>query len=209
MKIVLLFFCGVLGLILLIILLLISSTIKLNVERLNISNYEKGFKKSKIAKEFKIFIELHLFGKIKIAKIRINKKILKKLNVENDFKDLKKDAQLIKKVNILEILKLLKIKLEKLNLKAEIGTEDVMITVFLVTFISTVVGIICRNVEQNKVEFNIMPLYQFGNAINFRLNCIINVKVVHIIYVIYILLKKGMIKNERTSNRRSYDYSYE
>ena len=209
MKIVLLFFCGVLGLLLLIILLLIFSTIKLNVERLNISNYEKGFEKSKIAKEFKIFIELYLFGKIKIAKIRINKKILKKLNVENDLRDLKKDVQLIKKVNIFEIFKLLKIKLERLNLKAEIGTEDVMITVFLVTFISTALGIICRNAEQNKVEFNIMPLYQFGNAINFRLNCIINVKIVHIIYVIYILLKKGMIKNERTSNRRSYDYSYE
>lgn len=54
-----------------------------------------------------------------------------------------------------------------------------------------------------------MPMYRFGNSINLSLNCIINVKMVHIIYVIYILLKKGMIKNERTSNRGAYDYSYE
>ena len=209
MKIVLLFFCGIFAFLVLIIFLLILSTIKLNVEKLDISNYERGFKKGKIIKEFRVFIELHLFDKIKIAKFKISNKFLEKLNVENDLKDLKKDVQLIKKINIFEIFKVLKIKLERLNLKVEIGTEDVMITVFLVTFISTAVGIICRNADQNKVKFNIMPLYQFGNAINFRLNCIINVKMVHIIYVIYILLKKGMIKNERTSNRRSYDYSYE
>ncbi len=209
MKIVLLFFCGILGLILLLLFLLITSTIKLNVEKVNISNYENGFKKNKLVKEFRIYVELHLFGKIKIAKIKISKKLIEKINEKNNIKDLKKDVELAKKVNIFEVLKLLKPKLEKLNLITEIGTEDVMITVFLVTFISTIVSCICRSASQEKVKFNIMPLYKFGNSINFKLNCIINVKMVHIIYVIYILLKKGMIKNERTSNRRSYDYSYE
>ena len=63
--------------------------------------------------------------------------------------------------------------------------------------------------DYKKTNFKIIPLYKYGNAINFRLNCIINVKLVHIIHIIYILSKKGMIKNERASNRRSYDYSYE
>lgn len=66
-----------------------------------------------------------------------------------------------------------------------------------------------RNVDPNKTEFRIIPLYNFGNSIKFNLNCIISVKIVHIIYVIYILLKTRRRKNERTSNRRSYDYSYE
>jgi len=70
-------------------------------------------------------------------------------------------------------------------------------------------GIIFGITNPKKSEFIVKPLYNLGNSIKFNLNCIISVKVVHIIYVIYILLKKRRASNERASNRRSYDYSYE
>ncbi len=209
MKIVLLFFCAIIGIIILSIILLIFSTIRLNVKKVKISNFENGIKKKKLEKEFIIYIELCLFGKLKIARIKLTKNLIDKMQIKADIKNLKRDAQLLKNINILEIIKKLKIKTSKLNLQAQLGTEEVTLTVFLVTFISTVTSILFRNTDYKNVDYNIMPLYQFGNTINFYLNCIINVKMVHIIYVIYILLKKGMIKNERTSNRRSYDYSYE
>ena len=209
MKLVLLFFCGILGIFIFIILLLLLSTIKLNISKLNIKNFENGVKFKKIKKDFEIYLELCLFGKIKYAKIKIDKKKIQKLKIKNSFKDIKKDAEILKNIKIGEIVKKLKVDIEKLNLSLELGTEEITLTVFLVTIISTLLGIALHNQNKENIDFNIVPLYQFGNSVNLKLNCIIDVKIVHIIYVIYILLKKGMIKNERTSNRRSYDYSYE
>ena len=203
MKLVLLFFCGILGIFIFIILLLLLSTIKLNISKLNIVKFKK------IKKDFEIYLELCLFGKIKYAKIKIDKKKIQKLKIKNSFKDIKKDAEILKNIKIGEIVKKLKVDIEKLNLSLELGTEEITLTVFLVTIISTLLGIALHNQNKENIDFNIVPLYQFGNSVNLKLNCIIDVKIVHIIYVIYILLKKGMIKNERTSNRRSYDYSYE
>ena len=209
MKLVLLFFCAIFILIILSIILIIFFTIKLNIANISFNNFENGIKKKKIDKEFLVYIELYVFGKIKVMKIKVTDRMLKKLHVQENMKDIKKDVEVAKKVKLPEIIKALKIKFDKVNFEAQIGTEELFLTVFLVAIISSLFGIVLKNCEYKNINYKIMPLYQFGNTINFRLNCIINVKMVHIIYVIYILLKKGMIKNERTSNRRSYDYSYE
>lgn len=209
MKIVLLFFCAILGLIIFAIILLILSSIKLNIEKANISNFENGIKKKKLKKEFLIYVELHLFGKIRIARIELKHKIFKKAREKLAKQSISSDMEKLKEINIVEIIKKLRIKIENINLEAQIGIEDVILTVGVVTVLSAILGIIFRNAKPRAVYYNIMPLYQFGNSVNFRLNCIISVKMVHIIHVIYILFKKGRIKNERTSNRRSYDYSYE
>ena len=92
-----------------------------------------------------------------------------------------------------------------------------MLTTYAIPFISTLISfflkLTVKNVNlRNKREYyyKIEPVYN-TNIINLRLNCIINVKMVHIINIIYIFLnKKGRSdKYERTSNRRSYDYSNE
>ena len=209
MKIVLLFFCAILGIILFSFILLILSSIRLNVVKAKIGNFENGIKKQKIEQEFIIYLELCLFNKIKIARIRLKKGLLYKIENKANMEEISKDAKILKKMKALGILRKLKIRVSKLELELKLGTEDVMLTVFLIAFLSSIFSILIRNYNYKKVHYNITPLYQFGNTIKFNLNCIIDVKVVHIIYVIYILLKKGMIKNERTSNRRSYDYSYE
>lgn len=209
MKLVLLFFCVILLFILFIIILLLFSTIKLNVKNITIKNFENGTKKKNLEKEFCMYVELYLFGKIKFIKVKLTKSLLSRLKLQENMKNIKKDVEIIKKINVLEMVKALKIKIDKLNLEANIGTEDITLTVFIVTILSSLLGIIFRNCNYENIDYKIISLYQFGNTINFRLNCIISVKMVHIIYVIYILLKKGMIKNERTSNRRPYDYSYE
>lgn len=209
MKTVLLFFCAILGIILFCFILLLLSTIRLNVIKAKISNFENGIKKSKMEKELKIYLELCLFNKIKIAKIRLKKSLLDKAKIKTNMKELEKNVKVLKNIGIMEIIKKLKIKVDKLELEVKLGTEDIMITVFLIAFLSSLVSILVRNCNYKKVHYNIIPLYQFGNTVKINLNCIIDVKMVHIIYVIYILLKKGRINNERTSNRRSYDYSYE
>ena len=65
--------------------------------------------------------------------------------------------------------------------------------------------------KKEHYNYTIEPIYQNKNIYKIQFNCIIQVKMVHIINVIYIFLKKGRSDlNERTtSNRRSYGYSYE
>ena len=216
MKLVLPFFYIIISIVAFLILLFLVLVIRINVKEIRISNIENGTKKKQIEKTYNVFVELLIFGKIKIAKIKLNKKTLEKLKLEDKLENAKKDAgnikkdiEIAKKVHIFEIIKKLNIKIEQFKLYGEIGTENAMITAFSVASISSILGILLRKSNYEKTEFKIIPLYQYGNAINFRLNCIINVKLVHIINIIYNLSKKGMIKNERTSNRRPYDYSYE
>lgn len=205
MKIVLLFFCGIL----ILILLLIFSKIKLNIKKIRITNIQEGIKQKGLDKEFEIYLELYLLGFIKIAKIRITRKLAKKFKVKEEFKSIKKDVKIAKEIKPLEIIKKLKIKTEKFRMYLALGTESVMLTINLITIISTICGIVFRNLDPKKTEYRVIPLYNFGNSIKFNLNCIISVKIVHIIYVIYILSKKRRNKNERASDRRTYDYSYE
>lgn len=214
MKWVLLFFCVIFGLIFMTLLLLICSTIRLNIAKLNVSNLDDGHKK-RLDKEIQIFFELYLFGKIRLAKINLNNDTFSKIKNKakfdfSKFKNLRRDRKMLKNIKISKVLDILNPEFQDTDLDLKLGTEEVMITVFAVTFISTILGILFRSSNQKEVRFKVMPLYQFGNSINLHLNCIIKVKMVHIIHVIIYLIREGkVIKNERTSNRRSYDYSYE
>ena len=145
MKLVLPFFCVIISIVVFLILLLLFLTIRINVKEVKISNVEDGIKKAKIQKTYNIFLELLIFGKIKIAKIKLNKNTLKKLKIkqklENEKKDaenIKQDLKIIKNIRTLEILKKLKIKVDSFDLYGEIGTENAMITAFIVSVISSI-----------------------------------------------------------------------
>ena len=58
MKWVLLFFCGILGLMLLLLLLIISAKIKLNIQKFYISNIERDRRLRKINKEILMYLEI-------------------------------------------------------------------------------------------------------------------------------------------------------
>lgn len=138
MKLVLLFFCGILIFIVVFLVLVIFSSIKLNVKKCYISNIENGRKKAKIDKQFDIYVEFYLLGLIKILKIKITKNLLKKIKVKDDLKSIEKDVKIVKSVHPIEIIKKLRGKIEKANIYINFGTEDVMITVYLVAIISAI-----------------------------------------------------------------------
>lgn len=177
--------------------------------------------KGKLTYNYEIYIELLFLNKMKIFSGRIDKEKVKKLNskmdlkkkVQNvDFKKMKKEMP--KKEELKQIFNKLDIELSKINLKLELGTEDVIITSAIITILASAIGIglakVIKKYEKEKYNYEIYPIYQNKNLIKLHLNCIIKVKVVHIISIIYLLLKKRRVdKHERTSNRRSYDYSYE
>lgn len=156
------------------------------------------------------------------SKIILSLVILKKLNIykkditKTKIKDFEKkiDLKLINnkyKINIKlrDIINDLKLEIKELELKIEIGTENAMITAFSVAGISTLLSIILRRQIKNikKQKFIVIPKYIDENFLNIDVSGIFQIDLPHYIYSI--VLRKRDDKNERKSNRRTYDYSYE
>lgn len=213
---VVLIFLGIMVVLLSLTFVLILSTIKISIENVSISNYDQ-ITKDITNNRYSIKISLYLLNKIKIFTKKLSNK-----NIKNKYKKLIKekiDIDQIKRENLmnkenLDILRKLEIKISKLNLNVEIGTEDIFLTTGIVFILSTIISIILPRLiekyEEDKYKYQIHPIYKDDNLFKIDLDCIISVKMVHIIYIIYIVLQRKRVdKNDRTSNRRAYDYSYE
>ena len=196
----------------------IFSTLNIRIQKLYFSNQNL----EKMKWDYLVFLELSLFGMIKIIKLRIDPKkmarIAQKIKVKEkmrqmNFKQMKQN--LPDKKEQIELVKRLKINLEEFHFVLELGTKDVLITSAMIAFLSSILGIaiarVIKKYQEEKYEYKMIPVYQNKNIINLNANCIIQVKMVHIIGIIFTLVRKRKEKqkHERTSNRRSYDYSYE
>lgn len=195
----------------------ILSTIKITINKIQLLIYEQPYAKSNIIFDYELFVSLH-FLNIEILKIKIDKEKLKKLNIQekikpNQIKKLKNNMP--NKNETKDLVKKLKIRLQNFNLNIKINTPDVMITTGSVAVLSTIISIILTKIISKRnyksCKYKVTPLYNNKNILKIDFNCIIKVKIVHIIFIIYFLLykKRRDDKNERASNRRSYDYSYE
>ena len=210
--ILVLIFLGILVLLVTIITLIIASTLHIQIKNLSVSNMEP-----KNTNEYAIIFSLYLGNKIKWIWFRLNdkkvRKMYSKMQLEKlDFKKFRKDF----KVKDLKELPKLQPKISYLNLDANLGVISPVTTSFLVATISSIISIalpyLATSLKKERYIYNIKPLYYNKNLYKINLNCIIEIKMVHIINVIYyIFLKKGRRENERstTSNRKSYAYSHE
>ncbi len=207
------FFLFLIFFICIVTILLIFSEIEININNIRFtSNKVKG---RHLKENYEVEIKIYILKLIKILNIQITKSKLEKLKLESKLKDI--ENKLLRKnikvdINILETIKQLNLIIKNLDLKVEIGTENAATTSIIFAVISSVIPIILRNkikdIEKQKI--NIIPVYTNENLLNIQLDCIFNVKMIHIIYIIYILSKKRRDeKNVRTSNRRSYGYSHE
>lgn len=207
-----LFFLGMLVLLISVIILIIVSTLHIQIKNLSVSNM-----KPKNKAKYAIIISLYLGNKIKWIWFNLNdkrmKKMYSKIQLEKlDFQKLKKDF----KMKDLKQLPKLKPKISYLNLDANLGVIDPTATSFLVAIIATIISLLlpylATDLKEKNYIYNIKPLYYNQNLYKVNVDCIIEIKMVHIINVIYyILIKKGRKKNDQstTSNRKSYAYSYE
>lgn len=210
--ILVLIFLGILVLLISVIILIIVSTLHIQIKNLSVSNM-----KSKNKAEYAIIISLYVGNKIKWIRFNLNdkkmKKMYSKIQLEKlDFQKFKKDF----KMKDLKQLPKLKPKISYLNLEANLGVIDPTTTSFLVAIIATIISLLlpylATGLKEENYIYNIKPLYYNQNLYKVNLDCIIEVKMVHIINVIYyILIKKGRKKNDQstTSNRKPYAYSYE
>lgn len=196
-----------------IIIVLIFPKIQVEIENFRL-NLPKN--KNKILNDTFLFkIKLVIFGTLPIINLKINREKLKKL--ENNLKDKKikldinKIGKQITKENINDARKL-QMHIEKIKLKINFGTENTILTSFIVPIISTIWSIVLtkKRVKEEKQRLEINPIYNKGNLVNIVFEGIFEIKMIHIIKVICAKIKKRRVeKYERTSNRRAYDYSYE
>ena len=195
----------------LIIVLLVFSRIRIEVINFKFSSQTKRH----INKYYKLIIKLCILKKIPILKVNITKTKLEKMKIKEKIKNI--DFKIIQNKNkfdknAIKAIKKSNININKINLNLEIGTENATLTSVIVPAISTILAILLsRKIENPKNQlFIIQPVYINQNLINIVFSGIFEMKMIHIINIIYILnRKKGVNKHERTSNRRSYDYSYE
>ena len=203
-------FLGIVFLISLLIFIICLSNLEIEIENFK---YDSDNLNKEKKQDYLIYIRLKLLKRLtwfkltidddRISKIRNSKiikiDILKRILLKNE-----------KEVFTIENLKnIQKFEIEKFNLKMKIDLINTIITSLSVAVISTFISILLayniRSYDDEKYNYIITPIYKENMQIIINLNCIINVKMVHIINILYMLFKKRSVNyDERTSNRRAY-----
>ncbi len=201
---------------LLLIMSLIAIILFFSKIRIEIINFKfNSLNQRHINKDYEIIIKLCILGGLPIFKIKVTKMKLEKMRVKEkieriNFTELERKVPLNKET--FQTIKKLDIMIKNINLYIDIGTENAILTSMVVPAISTIIAIILRKkIKKFENQIFIMnPVYQNQNLVNLFVSGIFEVKMRHIINIIYILNRKeGVKRYERTSNRRPYDYSYE
>ena len=180
----------------LIIIGLVFSKIKINIKNITIINKDKNFD---------IEIKIYLFGILKILKIKINsenmiilkskiklqkikKKILKNFNVN------KIENSIFKRITFRE-LKKLQLNVITLKIYLEYSTNNILLTTYSVPVISTIFGFLynlsIKKYDSLNYYFKINPMYLNKKYFYIEGESIIEIKMVHIISIMYQLLRKG------------------
>ena len=180
----------------LIIIGLVFSKIKINIKNVTIINKDKNFD---------IEIIIYLFEILKILKIKINsehmiilkskiklqkikKKILKNFNVN------KIENSIFKRITFRE-LKKLQLNVITLKIYLEYSTNNILLTTYSVPVISTIFGFLynlsIKKYDSLNYYFKINPMYLNKKYFYIEGESIIEIKMVHIISIMYQLLRKG------------------
>lgn len=199
----------ILLIVLIITIIIAKAKISIEVKNLKI----KANKKMYISDNYKIIFKIIILNKIPILKFNLNnEKLVLERNKRINKKGLKEESFLKNKIKK-EILKHFSdIQVNKLNLKIKIGTENAFFTSMIIPIISSIISIILMKKITNaeKQKYIVEPIYLNQNILEILISGIFEMKMIHIINIIYVLNKERKVnKHERTSNRRSYDYSYE
>lgn len=154
------------------------SNMVLNIQECDLSYNEDNRKKFNI-REFKISIQVYLFKVIKILNIKIYEDYCEIFKIKVHLNVLKKLKDDDEKGTIYVIKNIVKLQpeIKKVDLEITLGTEDTMITTFLIPTISTALSLLISKYmkEDNNSKNSITSNYNFKvtpkyiNTNNFRL----------------------------------------
>lgn len=203
--------------ILLIIPLVIAfSYVQVEIKNLEIANKKINKKdvstiatntKKEVDTKYTIKISLYFMNKIKYFSINLNntkvRKIYRKMHLDRiDIKKIEKDLTLS------ELKELLKIKpyILRLNLKINIGVDDVILTTYIIPIICTILSIIVAKSEinnnqdyksRNNLKYIVEPLYNQGNIYYIYLNTILKFKILNLLRVGIRIYKLNKIEKQK------------
>ena len=164
-------------------------------------------------------ISLYIFKFIKIFSLNANNKSVKiygkKINKDKLIKKLQAEEIKISLKDKIKLSKRLIPSLKNFELYMKLGTDNPILSAFLVYILNTLLTIFLTEAskkskleEIKKWRYLIMQNNFIQNSLNLILSCIIEWKLVHIMYM-FSLLKKGRVKkNGKSSNRRTNEKCY-
>lgn len=192
----------------------IFSSVNINVKQFDIHNKEKINDIS--FDNIEIIISIKLFKFLKLINIKINEEYIIfcgiKLKLNKLYKIESKD-KLVKDIfNITKIIKenykevdfnLVYPKLEKFNMKLNLGTENASITSFLIFIVSTFLTLILKKFidkyDPKKYSYQIMPVYSNLNQFSLKLNTNIKFETINILIFLnkFINIKNNSIIDKK------------
>ena len=189
-------------------LALISGKIKLIIKDF----YFYSNKTKHINPKINIIFVFKIFNNIPVFSIKFDYNKIRKLR-NNKFLNKKFKNRKIKFRKILRNLPFApKNIIKEFDLDIKIGTKNANATALIIPIITTLISLILEYVKVDYTEdikYKVNPIYNNQNLLNIYFSGIFEMKVIHIISTICKLKKRNGDKHERTSNRRTYDYSYE
>lgn len=188
-----------------VVLVYLTSKLKINVQ--SVTKQENW---SKI--KFHVNVGIYLLGFIKIFGISFKEDGIYFLCFHFAYPSVKIDKEsmkMLKKFSIIHILKMLKIKLNRFHFYLQIGTEDVMLTVFFVYVISTMLSILLArnapNINLKNYNYQIVPIYN-KNALSFRNSAQISLPISCLLKTIVLARKQNKLKQENGLNHENLVY---
>lgn len=200
------------------VLIMLVSNLKISINKLELSN---EIDNTEVLKEFSMSVGIYAFNKIRIFNKNIKKQDLQRAKnskkvaqLKDKFlnnKDMKEKKKTIK--TDIDIFKNLEPNLQELELELKLGTEDVVLTSFIIAIISIIIAMLLskaiKNYDEKKYKYIIVPNYNNKNSIKVILKGIIDIKLVNIISILFKLVFRSDYFVKRTSNRRTHANSHE
>lgn len=187
------------------IFVLLLSCVQLNVETLHIKKEQKT-----IHVKLKIIFSLLFLNRLPYFQITITHQKIRKWMQEK-----KIDIQALRKKNTKPLKYILYFKdldfqIKDFKLTGYFETFEPILTSYLYTFLQALIPILFARNIVGKYSNQLQMIHANENKVNIELRCIISLRLVNIINTIYEIKKKGGTKkNGKSSDRKSYAYSYE
>lgn len=170
-----LIFLGIVVCISIILLLLLFSSIHIQIQHCILQS------ETEMPNTAKLTISFYLLDKLKMGSYTVSIKQFKQWLLQ---KEKAKIETMVKKTKtrqyIKQFLKRIQIQLEELNLKMNIGTEDAILTSYVTAAIGITLGILYPHLvpkeKQKKCTYCINPMYQDKNMYYISLDSIIKIK---------------------------------
>ena len=190
---------GTIVLILLLLIMIIISKIEVEIQNLDMSNIDKKQNNKKL----KVSISLRI-GKLHWINVCLNKKKILKLNNKiksyeqnNKAETEKKEVVIIlKNTEIRRLIMNTKVELNEFKANISIGTEDYVITSYLIGIISAIIPNILARAKFGKkqkisktVIYSVQPIYQPKNIYSVKMNIKVATKISHLLYIALMLAK--------------------